>query len=110
MIDRLDLVWLRQGEVRWQQNWIDQYGHTRTHIPNLEEHISFANFDLRRAGLPTIQGNAGSALYIEYDIYRVSGFPPNAGIAFCYGKSVSVLLKAVRPHGFEASDPKLKAR
>ena len=58
------VTWERQGAVRWQEWWIKQNGPTRTHIPGLDEHISFVNFDLRRLGYPSLSREVTGDLYI----------------------------------------------
>ncbi|WP_326957542.1 hypothetical protein [Amycolatopsis sp. NBC_01286] len=51
----LYLHWVRQGKLHWNQDWLDDHGPARSHIPGLAEHISFANYDLRLNGHPTIE-------------------------------------------------------
>jgi hypothetical protein len=58
------LNWVRQGEVAWRRDWVDSYGPSRTHIPDLGEHIGYANFDLKRNSLPTIAKDGAGELYV----------------------------------------------
>ena len=51
----LYLAWEKQGKVHWDEEWIKQNGPVRQRIPGLDDHISFANFDLKNNGLPLIQ-------------------------------------------------------
>jgi hypothetical protein len=51
----LYLAWERQGKVHWTEDWVRQHGPIRQRIPGLEDHISFANFDLKQNDLPQIQ-------------------------------------------------------
>jgi hypothetical protein len=50
----VELVWTRQGNIKWENWWVEQHGHTRTKIPGREDHISFANVDLKHNRCPTI--------------------------------------------------------
>jgi hypothetical protein len=58
------LKWVRQGKVAWRRDHYDKYGPTRTHIPGLDEHIGYANFDLQRNNLPTIARDSADVLYV----------------------------------------------
>ena len=44
-----------------------RYGKTRTRLPGETDHISFANFDLKRNGLPSIRETKDGLLYVEVD-------------------------------------------
>jgi hypothetical protein len=50
----LYLAWKRQGKVWWNDDWIEAHGPIRQRIPGLDDHISFANYDLKLNGLPQI--------------------------------------------------------
>ncbi len=50
----LQVVWVRQGEVNWELPWVRIFGYKRFRKPEFEDHIGFANFDLKRAGFPII--------------------------------------------------------
>jgi hypothetical protein len=58
------LRWVRQGKAAWRRDWVDQYGPSRTHIPGLDEHIAFANYDLELNGLPRITKDASGEPYV----------------------------------------------
>jgi hypothetical protein len=58
------LQWVRQGKVAWREDWVGRYGASRTHIPTLDEHIGFANFDLQRNDLPTMVKDAAGDPYV----------------------------------------------
>lgn len=54
----LYLSWMRQGKVRWEEYWLESNGPVRQSIPSLDDHISFANFDLRQNSLAQIETNS----------------------------------------------------
>lgn len=85
-VRRLNLEWVRQGNVRWRDWWVRQHGYTRSHIPGLEEHIGFANFDLAHNGVPGISVGSRGELYIDHD--------PDS-------TSTALILAVVREHGFD---------
>ena len=58
------LKWERQGKVAWRADWVSTYGPTRHHIPGLDEHIGFANFDLETNSLPTIAKGSDGQPYV----------------------------------------------
>lgn len=72
------VVWKRQGSVRWERDWVEAHGQSRSHIPGLEEHMSFANFDLNQAGYNKIYRDAKGALKIELPDYFISIGPRSA--------------------------------
>lgn len=51
----LNLQWQRQGRIWWNQHWLESHGPTRERIPGFDDHVSFANYDLRLNSLPQIQ-------------------------------------------------------
>lgn len=59
--------WVRQGTPQWEQQWVSRRGRTRTHEPTKAEHISFANYDLRDAGLGPLVPGDGDELSLEID-------------------------------------------
>lgn len=65
------LRWIQQGETNWEPWWVQAHGHSKTHVPGQMEHISFANHDLRMAGLPEIKVHAGSITIETADLPRV---------------------------------------
>jgi hypothetical protein len=54
----LYLNWERQGKLWWGEGWLEQHGPVRERIPGFSDHISFANYDLEKNGLPLIQTTA----------------------------------------------------
>lgn len=96
---RFNVVWMRQGKVRWNQDWVDGRGYTRSHVPDLRDHISFANHDLRSNGLPVIEEDS-SGLFIQCDLCAVSGLPSNAGMAVLYSAAARELMTTLGYHGF----------
>ncbi len=44
----IPIMWKRRGNVHWDDWWFESEGPVRSHVPNLDNHISFANFDLAR--------------------------------------------------------------
>lgn len=51
----LYLIWKRQGKVWWDEEWMEDRGPVRQRIPDLDDHISFANYDLKLNDLPLIE-------------------------------------------------------
>jgi hypothetical protein len=78
-----EVVWARQGTPVWEQWWVQSRGKTRSHEPTRDEHVSFANYDLRRFGLPDLQVRDGR-LFID------TGQGNDAAIA-----------QVIAQHGFE---------
>ncbi len=97
---RIYLSWEQQGEVRREEWWTDEHGYTRAHLPGLAEHIRFANFELGRAGLPKIERGPSGELYVEFDPFRVSGLPRNAGLSFAFSYAGEMIMREVSRHGF----------
>jgi len=50
-----ELVWVQQGQVKWEEWHVRTKGYARTHIPGMDEHIGFANFDLENHHLQPIE-------------------------------------------------------
>jgi hypothetical protein len=50
----LNIVWTKQGTINWEDWWVKGQGHKLDKIPGLKDHISFADFDLKRNGCPLI--------------------------------------------------------
>jgi hypothetical protein len=59
------IVWARQGTVQWEEWWVRQHGPSRSHVPSMEEHVGFANFDLERNGLPRILRGSNGDFYLD---------------------------------------------
>jgi hypothetical protein len=59
------VVWARQGSVRWEEWWLEDHGPSRSHIPGLDEHLSFVNFDLTHNGLNPVTKAATGELQID---------------------------------------------
>lgn len=60
-----EVIWTAQGDVRWEPWWVERYGHTRSRIPDLEDHLSFVNFDLSRNGYRTVTRDERGRLVIN---------------------------------------------
>ena len=61
----VQVEWVREGEVMWSQGWVERNGQTRSHIPGLDDHISFANYDLQRKGYPSVEKTTDGSLVID---------------------------------------------
>ncbi|MGQ0433081.1 MAG: hypothetical protein ACT452_11825 [Microthrixaceae bacterium] len=61
----LAVHWIQDGNIHWEDWWVKRYGRQRTRIPGEAEHVSFANFDLKRNGLPSIRETRDGLLYVE---------------------------------------------
>lgn len=61
----LAVQWVRDGSLQWEGWWLKRYGHQRTRVPGEADHISFANFDLRHNGLPTLREDNEGRLFID---------------------------------------------
>lgn len=77
--------WARQGQLKWGEGWLKTYGPTRTRIPDYEDHIKFANFDLEHNGLPVLRED-------EQGLTIDDSLTPERR---------SVLLQILSYHGFE---------
>lgn len=99
-IDHIELAWVRQGVVLWEDTWVERHGRTRSHEPSLEEHVGFANHDLRLHSLPEITRGSDSGLEIRFDPYAVTGLARDAGPMVVLPLAVGRLMAVVEPHGF----------
>lgn len=61
---RFGVAWKRQGTVTWEPG----FEQTRSRIPGLDDHIGFANYDLRYGGLPEIHKDPSGDLFIDLPI------------------------------------------
>ena len=76
------LRWVSQGETVWEDWWVASHGKTKTQIPSEDDHVSFANYDLRGAGLSEIYWRgrmraislAGDELPLAVAILKRHGF------------------------------------
>lgn len=50
----LRVEWVKQGEIKWEKWYVEKKGYLIDKIPGLKDHISFANFDLKKNGCPPI--------------------------------------------------------
>jgi hypothetical protein len=50
----LKIIWARQGNAKLENWWVEQHGSPTAPKSGLEDHISFANFDLQQSGCPRI--------------------------------------------------------
>jgi hypothetical protein len=103
---RIFIYWAKQGRVNWETDWVTVRGYSRSHIPGLEEHVGFANHDLRINGLPTIQSDDSGRMYLDVDLASVSGLPPNAGMFMLYDGAMSRIMPILRDHGFDIEQQK----
>ena len=101
MIHQVFVYWAKQGKVKWSDDWVDARGYSRSHIPGLDEHLGFANYDLRLNGLPEIQRNREGRLYLNVDLVAVSGLPRNAGILTLFDSAMAQIMPVLNYHGFE---------
>ncbi|MFI6332487.1 hypothetical protein ACIBBG_29790 [Micromonospora chersina] len=81
---RLWVEWREYGAIKWQDDWVSRFGHTRSRLPGLMDHIGFANFDLRAAGLPAIAFDDAGQPYVDL---------PHPGLK-------DAVLEVVQRHGF----------
>lgn len=51
----LYLSWTSHGKIWWSVDWLRVHGPVRERIPGFDDHVSFANFDLRQNKLPQIE-------------------------------------------------------
>lgn len=100
---QIEISWVRQGDVIWNEDWVELHGHQRSKLPELQDHIGFANYDLRAAGLPEISELEDGTLTIVFDECQVTGLPRNAGIMLLHSAAVKTLLAVIEPHGFSLS-------
>lgn len=68
MAYKLKIIWKRQGDIQWEEWWVQKYGQKRTKIPDLKDHISFANFDMKRFNASIIKSE--DELFVQLE----SGF------------------------------------
>jgi hypothetical protein len=57
--------WSRQGRVHWEQHWLDEHGPVRSRIPDLNDHMSFVNYDLRHNGHREVTEDDAGLLWLE---------------------------------------------
>jgi len=101
VIYQVFVYWANQGKVHWNDDWVESRGYARSHIPGLDEHIGFANYDLRMNRLPEIQRNRAGRLYLDVDLVAVSGLPPNAGTMTLFDRTMTRIMPLLKYHGFE---------
>lgn len=80
----LIITWATQGDISWEDWWVKQYGRTRTKIPTKTDHISFANYDLKKIGCSGIIEADG-----KFKILQVPG------------EKVPAVMEILYYHGFE---------
>jgi hypothetical protein len=97
------LHWVQQGTVHWEQWWLDRAGPTRSHIPGLDDHLGFLNFDLG----------------VVSGVYRWSAERDGMSLMLCLESSVAIdpddqlglvgsLSATLKRHGFSL-EPRLQA-
>jgi len=50
----LRLSWIKYGNIRWEEWYVRQHGRNLKKLAGLSEHVSFANYDLKRNNYPSI--------------------------------------------------------
>lgn len=81
------VLWTRAGQTQWGAGWVERYGQTKSHEPGEDEHIGFANFDLRGNGLPELRRSGRQIVVLLHDLQEARR-----------------VLEIIRYHGFEYSD------
>ncbi len=61
----LYLKWERQGKIWWNKEWLDEHGPVRQRIPDFDDHVSFANHDLKLNTLPLIQQTTSGRPFVN---------------------------------------------
>lgn len=61
----LYLSWTNQGKIWWNEDWLNIHGPVRERIPGFDDHVSFANFDLRQNKLPQIEVETGGRPFVS---------------------------------------------
>lgn len=61
----LYLSWTSQGKIWWSEDWLRIHGPVRERIPGFDDHVSFANFDLRQNKLPQVELSAGGRPFVR---------------------------------------------
>ena len=74
-------------------------GHTRSRVPGLDDHISFANYDLTREGLPLVQRDS-EGVFLEIESSSESATPEKAGIPDVFWSSALRIMPVLAYHGF----------
>jgi hypothetical protein len=101
---RLNISWVRQGQVSWSEDWVEGRGYTRGHIPGLADHISFANYDLAESGLPKIQKHSDGDLYIEFDPMEAVTLSQNEDSDQISNRAIKLIASIIADHGFDISE------
>ena len=65
MVKKYKITWKRQGNINWEEWWVQKYGHKRIKIPDLEDQISFANFDLKRYDASIVKSGEDLCVQLE---------------------------------------------
>ena len=65
MAYELKITWKRQGDIQWEEWWVQKYGQKRTKIPDLDDQINFANFDLKRFNASIIKSEEELFVQLE---------------------------------------------
>ncbi len=94
----VEVEWIAQGSVVWEDWWTREKGHTRSQMPDLDNHISFAQYDLHEAGLPSLERSSQGNLYMSLsDSVDVSSGARAAGDHPSLARVAAVLAA----HGFK---------
>jgi hypothetical protein len=62
---RVDVIWKRQGTPIWEPG----FDKKRSHTPTKDEHISFANYELKENSLPGISVDPSGSLFMEIPVF-----------------------------------------
>lgn len=68
---RVPVTWASDGTVEWEHWWVQRHGHVRSRQPTEEQHVSFANYDLQKNGLPRLasQADGNYVIFVEQSDY-----------------------------------------
>ena len=58
MTRTLYITWVKQGTIQWEKWYTERYGNKLQKLPSMDDHISFANFDLKNNQCSTIKKQA----------------------------------------------------
>ena len=55
----MTITWERDGNIEWEEWWVQNHGHNRSKLPGLNDHIGYANYDLAANNCPKITTISG---------------------------------------------------
>ncbi len=85
----LKIEWIQQGNIEWEDWYTEENGRHLKKSPKRDEHISFANYDLKNKNLPCIKVAKDDSLYIE----------------LIYWQYYFLVRDILAYHGFEITEP-----